>query len=170
MRISVILFSFLLFAAPTFAQTHHALTGSRYAGSLGMYQNPASTLSSADTTDLSIANLHLNNFTNYINSGYAPLLSKNPAISIKPSIGDYPRELITNLHLNLLSFKHKLNQKTAFGFGINLRSMINVITTLPILQMISLVSLKRILQVYHSVEAVQPPIGWNMLAISLKIS
>jgi hypothetical protein len=129
MRISVILFSFLLLDAPTFAQTHHALTGSRYAGSLGMYQNPASTLSSADTTDLSIANLHLNNYTNYINSVYAPLLSKNPAISIKPSIGDYPRELITNLHLNLLSFKHKLNQKTAFGFGINLRSMININTS-----------------------------------------
>lgn len=129
MRVSLFLFLISILAAPTFSQTHHALTGSRYAGSLGMYQNPASTLSSADTTDFSMANVHFNTYTNYINFGYAPLLSKNPEITLKPSIGDYPRELITNFNLNLLSFKHKLNQKTSIGFGINLRSLININTS-----------------------------------------
>jgi hypothetical protein len=129
MRFSIFLFLFVIAALPLFAQTHHALTGSRYAGSLGMYQNPASTLSSADTTDFSLANAHFNTYTNYINFGYAPLLSKNPALTLNPSIGDYPRELITNFHLNILSFKHKLNEKTAIGFGINLRSLINVNTS-----------------------------------------
>lgn len=124
MRFSLFLFLLLLLVAPAFAQTHHALTGSRYAGSLGMYQNPASSLSSADTTDFSVADVHFNTYTNYINFGYAPLLSKNPEIKLKPSIGDYPRELTTNFNLNLLSFKHKLNQKTAIGFGINLRSLL----------------------------------------------
>ena len=129
MRVTLFLYLFLILADPIFSQTHHALIGSRYAGSLGMYQNPASTLSSADTTDFSIANLHFNTYTNYVNSGYAPLLSKNPEITLKPSIGDYPRELITNLQLNLLSIKHKLNQKTAIGFGMNLRSLININTS-----------------------------------------
>ena len=129
MRIPLLFFSILTFTVPVFAQTHHALTGSRYAGSLGMYQNPASTLSSADTTDFSLANVHFNTYTNYINFGYAPLLSKNPETILKPSIGDYARELNTNFNLNVLSFKHKLNEKTAIGFGINLRSLINIYTS-----------------------------------------
>lgn len=129
MRYSLLLFLYISTAVKSLAQTNHALNGSRYAGSLGMYQQPASTLSSADTIDFSLASFHFNNFTNFIKFGYAPLLSKNPTIALEPSQGDYPRELKTNLNLNLFSLKYKVNPKTAIGFGVNLRSMINANTS-----------------------------------------
>ncbi|MFN5054495.1 MAG: hypothetical protein ACK5EP_00410 [Bacteroidota bacterium] len=103
--------------------------GSRFAGSITMYQNPASTIASKDTIDFSIASLQVNNYTNFIQFGYAPLLRKNPITSFDFTEGDYERDLITSLNLSLLSAKYKLNPKTAVGFGINFRSMINVHTS-----------------------------------------
>lgn len=107
------------------SQTYHALMGSKYAGSLGMYQNPASTLSSADSTDFALSSFYFNTHTNFIDFGYAPLLGKNPLITLQPSLGDARRIFTTNLNLNLFSFKHKVNGKTAIGAGMNIRSFIN---------------------------------------------
>ncbi|MFZ9241202.1 MAG: hypothetical protein ACO22R_08665, partial [Chitinophagaceae bacterium] len=94
-----------------------------------MYQNPASTIASKDTIDFSIASLQVNNYTNFIQFGYAPLLRKNPITTFEFTEGDYARDLITSLNLSLLNAKYKLNPKTAIGFGINIRSMINVHTS-----------------------------------------
>jgi len=110
------------------AQTHHALSGSSYAGSLGVHQNPASSLSSKDTFDITIASFQLNNYSNLLKFGYAPLLKKNPTLTLEPSVGDYKRSLNTNLRVNLLNTKYKFNEKNAAGFGINLRSVTNIYT------------------------------------------
>jgi hypothetical protein len=110
------------------AQIHHALNGSVYAGSLGVHQNPASSLSSKDTFDITIASIQLNNYSNLLKFGYAPLLKKNPTLTLEPSVGDYKRTLNTNLRINLLNTKYKFNEKNAIGFGINLRSVVDINT------------------------------------------
>jgi len=104
------------------------LSGSSYAGSLGVHQNPASSLSSKDTFDITIASFQLNNYSNLLKFGYAPLLKKNPTLTLEPSVGDYKRSLNTNLRVNLLNTKYKFNEKNAAGFGINLRSVTNIYT------------------------------------------
>ncbi len=113
----------------TFAQTHHALTGSRFAGSLGMYQQPASTLSSVDTIDFALLSPQFSNYTNFIDFGYAPLFKKNPEINLQPTPGDMERDLITNINMQLFGFKYKPTTKLAVGLGMNLRSMFNLHTS-----------------------------------------
>ncbi len=112
-----------------FSQSNQALTGSRFVGSVNMYQNPASTIASKDTIDFSLASLHINNYTNFIQLGYAPLLRKKPTTTFDFTAGDFARDLMTQLNLSLLGVKYKISPKTALGFGVNLRSMINVHTS-----------------------------------------
>lgn len=121
----------ILFSSPLtiFSQSYQALTGSRFAGSINMYQNPASSIASKDSIDFSLASLHINNYTNFIKLGYAPLLRKNPTTTFDFTTGDFARDLMTQLNLSLLSVKYKINPRTAIGFGLNLRSMINVHTS-----------------------------------------
>jgi len=94
-----------------------------------MYQNPASSIASKDTIDFSIDSLHINNYTNFIRLGYAPLLRKQPTTTLDFMAGDFARDLMTQLNVSLLSIKYKVNPKTAIGFGVNLRSVINVHTS-----------------------------------------
>lgn len=112
-----------------FSQSYQALTGSRFAGSMNMYLNPASSIASKDTIDFSIGSLHINNYTNFIQLGYAPLLRKQPTTTFDFTAGDFARDLMTQLNVSLLSIKYKVNPRTAIGFGVNLRSMINVHTS-----------------------------------------
>jgi hypothetical protein len=61
--------------------------------------------------------------------GYAPLLRKQPTTTFDFTAGDFARDLMTQLNVSLLSIKYKVNPRTAIGFGVNLRSMINVHTS-----------------------------------------
>ena len=110
-------------------QSNFALTGSAYAGSFGIYLNPASSISSKDSIDISLPSLQFINNTNFVNFGFAPLLSKNPNLTIEHSKGDYDRDLIANLKISLIGVKYKISPKTAIGFGMNLRSFINIQTS-----------------------------------------
>lgn len=94
-----------------------------------MYQNPATTIASKDSFDFSIASLSINNYTNFIQFGYAPLLRRKPIVTFEFTEGDFARDLITQLNLSLLSAKYKINPKTAVGFGVNIRSMVNLHTS-----------------------------------------
>ena len=94
-----------------------------------MYQNPATTIASKDSFDFSIASLSINNYTNFIQFGYAPLLRRKPITTFEFTEGDFARDLITQLNLSLLSAKYKINPKTAVGFGVNIRSMVNLHTS-----------------------------------------
>ena len=106
------------------AQSYHAINGSPYAGVESMYVNPASTVNSAYKWDLTIFSLQevMSNTMFTINNG--SLLNYNNAYS-EFTTGSRSRFLHGNLDFSLFNFRIKLDNKSAFAFGVRGRAFLN---------------------------------------------
>jgi len=106
------------------AQSYHAINGSPYAGVESMYVNPASTVNSAYKWDLSLFSMQevMSNTMFTINDG--SILNYNNAYSgFTPGIRS--RFLHENLDFSLFNFRIKLDNKSAFAFGVRGREFFN---------------------------------------------
>lgn len=132
-RILYILLVIGFCSSQTNAQNYHATHGSAYAGSVGIFNNPASAINSAYKWDLNILSLQTTITTNNI------FLSKNTIgsngitgdtkINFKEGSNSYYGH--QNLDFNLFNFQYKIDNKHAFGIGLRGR-MYNHLKSSPI--------------------------------------
>lgn len=116
----ILLITLLPFAG--ISQYYQGLNGTYYVGSLTVHNNPAAVVNSPFKWDLTVFGIQDKHSTNIVNVQKYSLLS-NPANSeyeITP--GEYKRKGDVNVNINLLNFRHAINQRSAFAAGINFRS------------------------------------------------
>ena len=115
----------LLFLAQILhAQNYQAIHGSTYAGSLGIYNNPASGIHSHFNWDLTLFSVQSKSSTNSFTSTKS-LLSL-PEADIYLSNGDKQRYVHLSQDVHLLNGRVKLNQRKAIAFGFNTRNYIHI--------------------------------------------
>jgi len=99
-----------------YAQGYQAINGSPYAGSTGIFNNPAASIQSAYKWDLTLFStqvklstnsLYLKNFT----------LSKNDSASLTLKDGFASRYIHSNIDLSLFNFLYKIDNNKAFTVG-----------------------------------------------------
>jgi len=106
------------------AQNYQALHGSPYAGSLGVYNNPASGTHSHYNWDITLFSVQSKSITNGFNST-KPLL-KLPKADLYLSSGDKQRFVHLSQDIHVLNARIKLNQRRAIAFGLNTRNYIHI--------------------------------------------
>lgn len=108
------------------AQDYHAISGSNYAGALGVHNNPASIVNTPYPWDITLVGLQAKYQTNAIKVVDYSLLSSPAQSKFFVSGGNYARKGNEQLNLNLLNTRFAWGKKTAFAFGANLRSFANI--------------------------------------------
>ncbi|HKH60196.1 MAG TPA: DUF5723 family protein [Flavitalea sp.] len=108
----------------TQGQNYQAIHGSPYAGSLGIYNNPASGIHSHYNWDLTLLSTQSKSSTNGFSST-KPLIQL-PEANMYLSNGDKPRYGHLSQDLHLLNARLKLNQRKAIAFGFNVRNYAHV--------------------------------------------
>lgn len=108
----------------TQGQNYQAIHGSPYAGSLGIYNNPASGIHSDYNWDLTVLSVQSKSSSNGFSST-KPLISL-PQANMYLSNGDKPRYIHGSQDLHLLNGRLKLNQRKAIAFGFNARNYAHV--------------------------------------------
>jgi hypothetical protein len=115
----------LLIMLSSTAQNYNAIHGSRFAGSLGVVNNPAAMVNTPYKWDLTLFALQAKASTNGLQLNNFSLLSpKNTELEVKN--GDFSRYAHFATDLHLLNARYSLNRRQAFGFGINIRSNAHV--------------------------------------------
>ena len=113
-----------LFCKIGISQNYQAIHGSPYAGSLGIYNNPASGIHNHDNWDVTLFSVQLKSSTNGFSST-KPLL-KLPQSSVFLSNGRKERFVHISQDARVLNGRIKLNQNKAVAFGANLRTYVHV--------------------------------------------
>ena len=108
----------------TQGQNYQAIHGSPYAGSLAIYNNPASGIHSHYNWDVTIFGAQSKSSSNGFSST-KPLISL-PQANMYMSNGNKPRYVHLSQDLHLLNARLKLNQRTAVAFGFNARNYAHV--------------------------------------------
>lgn len=106
------------------AQNYQAVHGSPYAGSLGIYNNPASGIHSYYNWDITLFSVQSKSSSNGFSST-KPLI-KLPKANIYLSNGDKQRFLHLSQDIRVLNARFKLNQRKAIAFGFNTRNYIHI--------------------------------------------
>jgi len=106
------------------AQNYQAIHGSSFAGSLGIYNNPASGIHSHYNWDVTLLGVQLKSSTNAFSSTQ-PLM-KLPKADVFLSNGDKPRQLHLSQDLHVLNANFKLNQRRSIALGFNTRNYVHV--------------------------------------------
>ena len=109
---------------PTQGQNYQAIHGSPYAGSLGIYNNPASGIHSHYNWDLTLFSTQSKSSSNGFSST-KPLIQLRQA-SVYLSNGEKPRYGHLSQDFHLLNARVKLNQRKAIAFGFNGRNYAHV--------------------------------------------
>lgn len=105
------------------AQNYQAIHGSPYAGSLGIYNNPATGVHSHYNWDVTLLSTQIKSSTNAFSST-KPILSL-PQASVYLSNGNTSRYEHTNQDVHLLNTRFKINRRSAIAFGLNGRSYVH---------------------------------------------
>jgi hypothetical protein len=107
----------------TQAQNYQAIHGSPYAGSLGIYNNPAAGIHSHYNWDITLFSVQSKSSTNGFSST-KPLI-KLPEADIYLSNGDKKRFIHLSQDLHILNARLKLSQRRAIAFGFNTRDYVH---------------------------------------------
>ena len=108
----------------TQGQNYQAIHGSPYAGSLGIYNNPASGIHSDFNWDLTLFSVQSKSSTNSFSST-KPLI-KLPEADMYLSNGNKSRFIHLSQDVHVLNARLKLNQRKAVAFGFNARNYAHV--------------------------------------------
>jgi hypothetical protein len=103
-------------------QFYHAVHGSNFAGSLGVQNNPASSLSHPKPWDITLIGLQVKNSTNLLYLERYALNGKDKQLLTFLKNGDFKKRLNNATNLNLLNARIRVNNRLAVSFGTNLRS------------------------------------------------
>ena len=122
LKLSLTLFVLIFCLMHSFGQQYQAVHGSNYAGSLGVMNNPASALSSPLPWDITLFGLQLKNSTNFFYIEKYNPTGKDPQLAAWIQNGEYKRRLNTQFNMNLLNARFRTSNRSAFSFGMNLRS------------------------------------------------
>jgi hypothetical protein len=108
------------------AQDYQGIIGSRYAGSLGVANNPASILNTPYSWDVTLFSVQLKNTTNAITATNASFLPPYPgrrdSLKYYWNNGYMARYGAVNSNLHLLNVRLALDRRQAISFGANLKS------------------------------------------------
>ena len=122
LKLSLTLFVLIFCVMHSFGQQYQPVHGSNYAGSLGVMNNPASALSSPLPWDITLFGLQLKNSTNFFYIEKYNPTGKDPQLAAWIQNGEYKRRLNTQFNMNLLNARFRTSNRSAFSFGMNLRS------------------------------------------------
>ena len=106
------------------AQNYQSIHGSPYAGSLGIYNNPATGIHSHYNWDITLFSAQLKSSTNAFNST-SPFI-KLPEANVYLSNGEKKRHIHVSQDFHVLNTRFKLNQRKAIAFGFNTRNYIHI--------------------------------------------
>lgn len=106
------------------AQNYQAIHGSSYAGSLGIYNNPASGIHSHYNWDITLFSAQSKSSTNAFSSTQ-PLI-RLPQANVYLSNGDKQRYIHASQDVHVLNTRIKLNQRKAIAFGLNARNNVHI--------------------------------------------
>ncbi|MGC4034675.1 MAG: DUF5723 family protein [Chitinophagaceae bacterium] len=129
MRLSSLLFIFLVKIVSIHAQDYHAIQGSSYAGSLGVHNNPASIVMTPVKWDVTLFGLQGKSSSSLITVYDYSLLSNPYNSRYYFTGGDYKRFSDLAVNLNLLNTRIALNRQSGIAFGVNLKSYSNISTS-----------------------------------------
>ena len=110
----------ILFAGITHAQNYNAIHGSDYSGSLGVYNNPASILSSPYRWDVTVVGLQFQTISNVVKGPNFPF-SFFPSAKFYIANGNFKRYVDITADVHLLNGRFSINENSAFAFGLNVR-------------------------------------------------
>lgn len=110
------------------AQDYHAITGSNYAGSLGVHDNPAAIVNTPFPWDITLGGIQVKYQTNAITVVDYSLLSSPYDSKFIINSGYDKRYGNAQVNLNLLNARMALGRKKGIAFGANLKSFSHVKT------------------------------------------
>ena len=116
----LLIWMLILVARTTHAQNYNAIHGSDFSGSLGVYNNPSSILSSPDKWDLTVVGFQFQTISNVIKGPNFPF-SLSPKATFYIANGNFKRYADLTADLHLLNGRIKLNNNNAIAFGLNVR-------------------------------------------------
>ncbi|HUQ67608.1 MAG TPA: DUF5723 family protein [Flavitalea sp.] len=102
------------------AQNYNAIHGSDYSGALGVYNNPSSIISSPYNWDITVVGFQFQTISNVIKGPNFPF-SFFPGATFYVANGNLKRYADITADLHLLNGRFKLNDNSAFAFGMNVR-------------------------------------------------
>lgn len=111
-----------------FSQDYHAITGSNYAGALGVHNNPASIVNTPYPWDLTLFGIQAKYQTNAITVIDYSLLSSPANSKFLITGGDFSRYGNAQANINLLNTRISLGKKRAIAFGASMRTVSNLST------------------------------------------
>jgi len=114
---------------PLQAQDYHAVQGSNYAGSLGVYNNPAAMVNTPVKWDVTIAGIQAKYQTNAIRIADYSLLSSPANSQFFITGGSKERYGNAQANINLFTTRIAWGRNRAISFGANLRSGANFSTS-----------------------------------------
>ena len=110
----------ILVAHFTNAQNYNAIHGSDYSGGLGVYNNPSSILASPYNWDVTVIGYQYQTISNVLKGPNFPF-SLLPNATFYVANGNFKRYADVTTDLHLLNGRIKLNDHSAFAFGLNVR-------------------------------------------------
>ncbi len=154
----------ILYSTFSFSQNYHALAGSPYAGVEGIYHNPASSINSAFSWDVTLFSGQAS-FANKAfvveNSSFQSL--KYGSVDYKQARatlinGNDERSFNANGDFSILNVRCKLNKKSAFSFGLRGRGFLHAYTD-PFIYSDTMKSLKS----WAAVNKNDPPLSGSII-------
>lgn len=121
---------FILFSYSAKTQSYHAISGSPFAGSAGIRNNPASPVNSVYRWDLNLFSFQVTQSTNTLALGNFSLSSQDSTF-LKFGNNYSSRFIHTNADVDLLQFHYKLSDTKAIAVGLRGRTY-NHIKTQPL--------------------------------------
>lgn len=103
------------------AQNYSAIHGSNYAGGLGVYNNPASILSSPYKWDVTVFAFQYQTISNAVKGPNFPF-NLFPNATFYVANGNFKRYADVTSDVHLLNGRYALNESSAIGFGLNVRA------------------------------------------------
>jgi hypothetical protein len=110
----------ILFAGIAHAQNYNAIHGSDYSGSLGVYNNPSSILSSPYKWDVTVVGLQFQTISNVVKGPNFPF-SLFPNATFYIANGNFKRYVDVTADVHLLNSRFAINDNSAFALGLNVR-------------------------------------------------
>jgi hypothetical protein len=112
----------------TAAQDYQAINGSRYAGAMGVANNPASILSTPYPWDLTLFSVQEKNTTNAVSISGLGYLFHGNTVNAKSDSGFLKRYAAVNYNVHLLNARFNIGRNQAIAFGANLRGYVSART------------------------------------------
>ena len=102
------------------AQHYTSINGSEYFGSLNVYNNPATIVSSPYKWDLTIFGAQFTTITNALRGKNFPFYAA-PSAKFSVASGNYARNADLNYNIKLFNARYSINKSQAIAFGVSLK-------------------------------------------------